>query len=115
MTTRLALRLQYQRGRKQAEKLFQGYLTAKEEDSENRSEQEEKTGDTEEEDEELVEKDDAMEEDSEVDDAKEDIENMDDDDDNLLVSDKIMEDTSELLLTSEQERIMSKRQMNIVI
>ena len=91
---------------KQAEKLFQGYLTAKEEDSENRSEQEAKTGDTE--DEELVEKDDAMEEDSEVDDAKEDIENMDDDDDNLLVSDKIMEDTSELLLTSDKKEYVKK-------
>lgn len=91
---------------KQAEKLFQGYLTAKEEDSENRSEREAKTGDTE--DEELVEKDDAMEEDSEVDDAKEDIENMDDDDDNLLVSDKIMEDTSELLLTSDKKEYVKK-------
>lgn len=110
MTTRSALRLQYPKRKKsRAEKLFQGYLTAKEEDSENRSEQEAKTGDTE--DEELVEKDDAMEEDSEVDDAKEDIENMDDDDDNddnLLVSDKIMEDTSELLLTSDKKEYVKK-------
>ena len=43
---------------KQAEKLFQGYLTAKEEDSENQSEQEAEAGDTE--DEELVEKDDKV-------------------------------------------------------
>ena len=86
---------------------YSGVKTAaKEEDSENQSEQEAEAGDTE--DEELVEKDDAMEEDSEVDDAKEDIENMDDDDDNLLVSDKIMEDTSELLLTSDKKEYVKK-------
>ena len=38
----------------------------------------------------------------------EDIENMDDDDDNLLVSDKIMEDTSELLLTSDKKEYVKK-------
>lgn len=94
---------------KKAEKLFQGYLAAKEEDSDSQGEKEPDVDDIS--GDEMVDQDDAAEEDSTIDntDMKDDVENMsDDNDDNLIVSDQISEDSKELLYASNKKEYVKK-------
>lgn len=94
---------------KKAEKLFQGYLAAKEEDSDSQSEKEPDVKNMS--DEGLIEHDDAAEEDSSFtdNDMKEDVENMSDDsEENLLTSDEISEDSADLLYASNKKEYVKK-------